>query len=81
MAWIRMIAEKDATGLLAKIYEKLRAPWGGMDHILKVHSLNPRSLERHHAYYNWIMRGTSPLTKDQREMIAVVVSTTNRCEY
>lgn len=76
-----MIAEGEATGLLRRLYDRLRAPWGGVDHILKIHSVNPGSLDRHHSYYAWIMRGRSPLTRAQREMIAVVVSATNRCHY
>ena len=33
------------------------------------------------AFYDELMRGESGLTKAQREMIAVVVSTANRCHY
>ena len=33
------------------------------------------------AYYDELMRGESGLSKAQREMIAVVVSATNRCHY
>ena len=33
------------------------------------------------AYYDELMRGDSGLSKPQREMIAVVVSATNRCHY
>ena len=33
------------------------------------------------AYYDELLRGDSGLTKAQREMIAVVVSATNRCHY
>ena len=33
------------------------------------------------SFYDELMRGESGLTKAQREMIAVVVSTANRCHY
>ncbi len=52
-----------------------------MDHILKIHGLNPDSLTGHYEYYRTIMRGPSPLSRAQREMIAVVVSAVNRCHY
>lgn len=75
-----MVDEGDAEGRLAEIYRQL-AGSGKVDHILKIHSLNPRSLSGHYEYYKWIMRGRSPLSRAQREMIAVVVSTINQCHY
>ena len=81
MAWIRMIDEDDARGSLRELYERMTEPWGGVDHILKVHSLNPASLRGHFELYKTLMRGRSPLTRTQREMIAVVVSAVNRCHY
>lgn len=81
MAWIRTIDESDAEGPLAGIYRRLERPDGGVDHILKIHGLNPDSLTGHYEYYRTIMRGPSPLSRAQREMIAVVVSAANRCHY
>ena len=81
MAWIRMIAEDEATGELGELYGKLRGPDGTVDNILKVHGLNPDSLRGHFDFYRTLMRGRSPLTRAQREMIAVVVSSANRCHY
>ena len=81
MAWIRMIDEADATGKLARLYEKFTEPWGGVDNIGKIHSLNPRSLEGHFDLYTTLMRGRSPLSRIQREMIAVSVSRLNQCHY
>ncbi len=81
MAWIRTIDEDEAEGRLGKLYERLREPSGGVDNILKIHSLNPASLAGHFELYKTLMRGRSPLTRAQREMIAVVVSAVNRCHY
>jgi alkylhydroperoxidase family enzyme len=81
MAWIRVIAEAEATGTLKKWYRKLIEPWGGVDNIMKIHSLNVRSLKGHHELYKAVMYGKSELTRIQREMIAVVVSAANRCRY
>ena len=47
MAWIKMIHESDANGALAEMYSKLIEPWGGVDNIMKIHSLNPPSLSTH----------------------------------
>ncbi len=81
MAWIKTIDEKRAEGRLAKLYKRLREPWGGVDNIFKIHSLNPASARGHLELYRALMRGPSPLTTVQREMIAVVVSSANRCHY
>ena len=81
MAWIKTIAENEAQGELKTLYDKLVEPWGGVDNIMKIHSLNPASLTGHFELYKTLMRGRSDLTRVQREMIAVIVSTLNRCHY
>ena len=80
MPWIRWIEESDATGSLAESYERYGGPTG-IDHILKIHSLNPKSLEDHYRLYTHLMRGPSGLSRAEREMIAVVVSRANDCHY
>ena len=81
MAWIKIIPEGEAEGKLKEMYEKLIEPWGGVDNIMKIHSLNAASLTGHYEFYKTLMRGRSDLTRVQREMIAVVVSALNRCKY
>jgi uncharacterized peroxidase-related enzyme len=81
MAWIRMIDEDEAEGELAELYERFTEPWGGVDNVLKIHGLNPPSLLAHFELYKTLMRGRSPLSRVQREMIAVAVSAANRCHY
>ena len=81
MAWIRMIDEKDARGPLKNFYRRVTEPWGGVDNIFKIHSLNPASARGHLELYKTTMRGETPLTRIQREMIAVVVSSVNECHY
>jgi len=81
MAWIKIIHENEAIGKLKELYNKMTEPWGGVDNIMKIHSLNPRSMQDHNELYVTLMRRKSDLTKIQREMIAVTVSTANRCHY
>ncbi len=81
MAWIKVIDEKEAEGDLKQQYEKLTASSGGVDNILKIHSLNPASLRGHYDFYKTLMRGKSDLSRAQREMIAVTVSALNHCVY
>ena len=81
MAWIDVINEDEATGRSAELYAKMVEPWGGVDNIMKIHSLNVPSLKAHFEIYSTLMRGRSDLSRAQREMIAVVVSQINRCHY
>jgi len=81
MAWIKVIHEDEADGKLKKVYDQMIEPWGGVDNIMKIHSLNIPSLEAHQEIYVTLMRRKSDLSKIQREMIAVVVSSVNRCKY
>ena len=54
---------------------------GFVPNVLRVFELRPKHLLGWWAYYDELLRGESGLTKAQREMIAVVVSVTNRCHY
>ncbi len=82
MAWIETIGEEEAQGRLAELYRTLIDPdHGGVDNILKVHSLDVASLEAHLAIYRNAMRPTKTLPKVERELIAVVVSGINQCHY
>ena len=81
MAWIPMIQEEKAESALKEWYDKLREPWGGVDNIMKIHSLNVNTLKSHYELYLSAMKGTKDLSQKQREMIAVVVSKVNQCHY
>ena len=81
MAWIKVIQEDEAEGRLKTLYEKYAEPSGEVDNILKIHSLNVKSLQAHFDLYAHLMHGRSALSRSQREMIAVVASAANRCHY
>ena len=81
MAWIPMIKEDKAEAELKDWYDKLREPWGGVDNIMKIHSLNVNTLKGHYELYLSAMKSTKDLSYKQREMIAVVVSKVNQCHY
>jgi alkylhydroperoxidase family enzyme len=52
-----------------------------LPNILASHSLNPEALTAHERLYRTIMFGDSPLTRSEREAIAVAVSAANDCHY
>ncbi|MCH2476160.1 MAG: carboxymuconolactone decarboxylase family protein [Gemmatimonadetes bacterium] len=81
MAHIPYVPYDEAEGLLAELYERFRDSDGMLDNIIRVHSLNPRSMKDHIELYSHLMRGPSPLSRIQREMVAVTVSAVNGCFY
>ena len=82
MAWIRTVGADEAEGLLARLYREAVARAGKVFGVLRVQSLQPRVLETSTELYRRVMFGASePLTRAQREMIAVTVSRANGCEY
>lgn len=84
MANIKVIPYEEATGRLKDIYEDLIEKRGKLGKLAAVHtlqSLNPNTIITHMELYMTIMFSQSPLSRAQREMIAVVVSAANGCEY
>ncbi len=82
MARIEIIPDGSWAGELGELYPRVVDPaYGRVDHILAVHSLNPRSMAAHLALYESAMAGTASLRKVERELIALVVSLENDCHY
>ncbi len=81
MAYIPYIAEDDASPELRQLYDRYREPAGHVDNVLRIHGHNPPSLEAHYQLYATVMRGRPDLSRAQREMIAIVVSSINECHY
>ena len=81
MAFIDIVEENQADGLLAGIYDAARKRAGRVYNILKIQSQNAAALQAMLGLYAATMRGESPLTRSQREMLAVVVSRANDCHY
>jgi alkylhydroperoxidase family enzyme len=81
MAWIKIIEVGKAQGLLAGLYEAAVKRAGRVFNVVKIQSINPPVLRRGIGLYQEAMHGDSPLTRAQREMLAVVVSAANGCYY
>ncbi len=81
MAWIKIVDEKQADGLLARIYEAARRRAGRVYNIIKIQSNNPPALQAMIELHTATMLADSPLTRARREMLAVVVSRANNCHY
>lgn len=81
MPFIDIIESDKATGKLKEIYDDLEKSRGKLAMVHKIQSLNPESITTHMDLYIQVMFGRSPLKRAQREMMAVVVSASNNCDY
>lgn len=81
MPFIDVIGYDRANADLRRIYDNLIASRGKLANVHMIQSLNPRTIVSHMSLYMDIMFGPSPLKRYQREMLGVVVSAANNCEY
>lgn len=81
MAYIGLTPEKQAEGLLAKIYDGARSRAGGVANILKLMSRDPAVLQGSMALYVSLMKSPNALSAAKRELLATVVSNVNDCYY
>jgi uncharacterized peroxidase-related enzyme len=66
---------------LKKYFNICREKLGMLPNVLRSYALRPKKLSNFVSTYNELMLGESGLSKLEREMIAVVVSSTNHCYY
>jgi uncharacterized peroxidase-related enzyme len=82
MTWIDVIELADARGPLRAVYQRVRAPDGTIDNILKAHSLRPHTLTGHMTLYkNVLHHPGNTLPTWFLEAVGIRVSYLNRCEY
>lgn len=81
MPYIKIIDENNAEGELKEVYSEIKKTRGKLSNIMKIHSLQPDTMLKHLDLYKSIVFGKSNLSRELKEMIAVVVSVCNKCEY
>jgi len=81
VAYLRLISEDDADGLLKDEYDAAVERAGKVFNILRAMSLNPRVLRASIALYREIMFGESGLSRRERELLATVASAEQSCHY
>lgn len=81
MSWITETHEAEATGKLADVYRTIQGKRGKLSNIMRVQSLAPEAMVAHMDLYMTIMFGKGGLSRAERELMAVVVSVENGCEY
>ena len=81
MPHLRLVDVHEATGALKAEYDAAIARAGKVFNIVRAMSLGPSVLKRSLELYRAIMFGPSGLTRQERELLAVVVSRANECHY
>ncbi|MCG5242566.1 peroxidase-related enzyme [Azospirillum doebereinerae] len=66
---------------MAALFDKCTEKLGFVPNVLQAYSLRQKKLRNFALLYNELMLGESGLSKLEREMIAVVVSSANHCYY
>ena len=81
MAFIDYIEYDDAPDHLKKLYDRYGGKTKTPANIVRIAGTNPPAMKAHLDLYRAIMFHKSDLSRHQREMIAVVVSSINQCHY
>ncbi len=81
MPYVEQVEVAEATGLLKRLFDAALERAGRVWHIVHVMSVNPRAMDASMRLYGALLHGSSPLTRAQREMLAVVTSRAVDCFY
>ena len=81
MAFIKLFKFQESTGLLKKEYEKGLRRAGRIWNILTIQSQTPEILKNYMNLYGSTMFGNSNISRFDSELLAVVTSISNECEY
>ena len=81
MSHLRLTEVEEATGPLKEEYDAAVRRAGKVFNIVKAMSLRPPVLKRSMELYKGIMFGACGLSRQERELLATVVSRENDCHY
>lgn len=81
MTWIRTLGVDEAEGALKAQYDAAIKRAGRVFGIVRSMSLAPSIMAASMGLYQKIMYAPEGLSRKQREMLAVVVSSANNCHY
>jgi len=78
---LELPAASDLSDDIKKYFEVCEEKLGLIPYVLQSFTMNPEKFDTFTRFYNQLMLAPSGLSKLEREMIAVVVSSANRCYY
>jgi len=81
-AWIKMIEDDEATGIVKDMYNKARSPHGTVDNVMRCQSLRPHTIDGHMAIYKSVLHNPdNTLPFWFLEVVASYTSIINKCKY
>jgi uncharacterized peroxidase-related enzyme len=81
MSRIRVVNENEAQGKVKEIYDGIISGFGMVPNAFKVFSSKPELLDMQNSIFNVVMAKETAIPRILKEMIAVVVSKINDCDY
>ncbi len=80
MAWVKMISENDAKGLVKQVYERRRVG-SVVSEVVKIFSLHPQLMDVRARFARCMTFGGSGLGRYREELISVAISAACRCRF
>ena len=78
----KLLSEKDATGTVKDVYDEIKSAFGLVPNFFKAQAaVDPEWLELNWNRVKKVMLAEGALDRKTKELIALVVSLVNRCEY
>jgi len=81
MPHIHQVSDEEAAGAVKRELDNAVKRAGRVWNIVRIMTPNAEVLRTSMSMYSALMHGESPLSRAQREMLAVVVSRANACVY
>ncbi len=81
MAWIRTIPEEKAAGAVKRYFEASKKRRGFVSSTTQIMSIKENHLRANQSPFVSLMEGDSGLSRAEKEMITVRVSSLNGCDY
>ncbi len=82
ISWLPLPNENDLPEDVQTLFSKAKHALGEVPNVFRAFTVAPKHFMKWFKYYDHLMRDeTGDITPAEREMIAVVVSAENRCEY
>ena len=81
MPYVKTIPYEEASGDLKDVYDMMIESRGRISNVMAVSSLKPNIIKTLTGHVASVMYGESGVSRAEREMIAAVVSATNKCQY
>ena len=81
MPYVKTIPYSEAEGDLKEAYDQALGTRGRVGNVIAVNSLRPHLMQTLVPHVGSVMGTDSGLTPAERQMVATVVSSVNKCQY